>query len=144
MFALLSVTAVTAQTDTKERKAPKEMTPEEMTTRMEKELGLTADQKTKVLALNKQYQDVLRGPGMGRPRGPRPDAQTGATGQQRQRPERPQMTEAQKAEMNKHRAKRQEYDKKLQTILTEKQMKNWRKRQRQGGPGGPRPESRGQ
>lgn len=53
MMALLSVTAVTAQTDNRERKAPKEMTPEEM---------------------------------------------------------------------NKHREKRQEYDKKLQTILTEKQM----------------------
>ena len=133
-------------------KAPKEMTPEEMTTRMEKELGLTADQKTKVLALNKQYQDVLCGPGMGRPRGPRPDAQTGATQQnQQQRPERPQLTDEQKAQMKQQMEKRKEYDQKLKSILTDKQYKKFQKQHKHGhhgrpghhggprGPRGPRP-----
>ena len=66
LVALLSMTAVMAQNDNKERKAPKEMNPEEMTNRMTKDLELTADQKAKVLALNTEYKDVLRGPGMGR------------------------------------------------------------------------------
>ena len=136
MVALLSMTAMMAQdTDKKERKAPKEITPEEMTTRMAEELALTDDQKTKVLKLNQQYKDVLGGPGMGRgPRGPRPDGQSGATQQQDQRPERPQLTDAQKAEMKQHMEKRQAYEKELQGILTEKQFKNWRKQQRHGGP----------
>ena len=37
LVALLSMTAVMAQNDNKERKAPKEMNPEEMTNRMTKE-----------------------------------------------------------------------------------------------------------
>ena len=44
LVALLSMTAVMAQNDNKERKAPKEMNPEEMTNRMTKDLELTADQ----------------------------------------------------------------------------------------------------
>ena len=60
LVALLSMTAVMAQNDNKERKAPKEMNPEEMTNRMTKDLELTADQKAKVLALNTEYKDVLR------------------------------------------------------------------------------------
>ena len=126
------------------------MTPEEMTTRMEKELGLTADQKTKVLALNKQYQDVLRGPAMGRPRGPRPDAQTGATQQNQQ--QRPQLTDEQKAQMKQQMEKRKEYDQKLKSILTDKQYKKFQKQHKHGhhgrpghhggprGPRGPRPQ----
>ena len=152
LVALLSMTAVMAQNDNKERKAPKEMNPEEMTNRMTKDLELTADQKAKVLALNTEYKDVLRGPGMGRgmgPRhhgGPRPDGQTGAT-QQQQRPERPQLTDAQKEEMKKNfeaqMEKRKEYDKKLKEVLTAAQYKKYKKHHHHsghhGGPRGPRP-----
>lgn len=139
MVALLSITSVMAQNDNKERKAPKQFTDEEMVERMAQELDLTADQKTKVLALNKEYKDVLRGPGMGRsPRGPRPDGQSGAT--QQQRLERPQMTDAQKAEMQKNMEKRKEYNEKLKNILTDDQFKKYQERQHRGRHhGGPRP-----
>ena len=142
LVALLSMTAVVAQNDNKERKAPKEVNPEEVTNRMAKELDLTADQKAKVLKLNTEYKDVLRGPGMGpgmgrgHHGGPRPDAQTGATDKQ-QRPERPM-----KKNFEKQMEKRKEYDKKMQEVLTEAQYKKYKKHHRgghHGGPRGPRP-----
>ena len=130
LVALLSMTVVMAQNDNKERKAPKEVNPEEVTNRMVKELDLTADQKAKVLKLNTEYKDVLRGPGMGRGHrgGPRPDGQKDANEKQ-QRPERPQLTDAQKNEMKKNfekqMEKRKEYDKKMQEVLTEAQYKKF-------------------
>ena len=53
MVALLSMTAMMAQNENGnngERKAPKQLTPEEMTEKMATDLSLTAEQKTKVLA----------------------------------------------------------------------------------------------
>ena len=147
LVVLLSMTAVVAQNDNKERKAPKEVNPEEVTNRMAKELDLTADQKAKMLKLNTEYKDVLRGPGMGPGHhgGPRPDGQTGATEKQ-QRPERPQLTDGQNEEMKKNfekkLEKRKEYDKKMQEVLTEAQYKKYKKHHRgghHGGPRGPRP-----
>lgn len=155
MVALLSMTAAVAQSnDTKkEFKAPKKPTPEEMTNRMAKDLSLTDQQKAQVLALNKEYEKVLGGPGMRR--GPRPqksDVEKSATEQapkakpQGERPERPQLSEAQKAEMKQNMEKRKEYDIKLKKILNDKQYENYQKMYRRGfgGPhghhGGPRPD----
>ncbi len=134
MVALLSMTVVMAQdSDKKERRAPKQMTAEQMTERMTKELSLSDDQKTKVLALNKQYKDVLGGPGMGRPRGPRPDGNTSATeGQQNSRPE---MTDAQKAEMKKNMEQRTAYEKELKSILSTDQYKKYQSSQKRGPKG---------
>lgn len=138
MVALLSMTAMMAQNDKSDKKAPKEPTPEEMTARMAKDLNLTDDQKTKVLALNKEYKDMFKGgPRMGGPRGPKPDGKSGATDNQ-QRPERPQMTDAQKAEMKKHMEQRKAYDQKLKSILTADQYKSWQKQHKRGPKGGPR------
>ena len=138
MIALLSMTAVMAQNDKSDKKAPKEPTPEEMTARMAKDLNLTDDQKTKVLALNKEYKDMFKGgPCMGGPRGPKPDGKSGATDNQ-QRTERPQMTDAQKAEMKKHMEQRKAYDQKLKSILTADQYKSWQKQHKRGPKGGPR------
>ena len=138
MVALLSMTAMMAQNDKSDKKAPKEPTPEEMTARMAKDLNLTDDQKTKVLALNKEYKDMFKGgPRMGGPRGPKPDGKTEATDNQ-QRPERPQMTDAQKAEMKKHMEQRKAYDQKLKSILTADQYKSWQKQHKRGPKGGPR------
>ena len=138
MVALLSMTAMMAQNDKSDKKAPKEPTPEEMTARMAKDLNLTDDQKTKVLALNKEYKDMFKGgPRMGGPRGPKPDGKSEATDNQ-QRPERPQMTDAQKAEMKKHMEQRKAYDQKLKSILTADQYKKWQKQQKRGPKGGPR------
>ena len=138
MVALLSMTAMMAQNDKSDKKAPKEPTPEEMTARMAKDLNLTDDQKTKVLALNKEYKDMFKGgPRMGGPRGPKPDGKSGATDNQ-QRPERPQMTDAQKAEMKKHMEQRKAYDQKLKSILTADQYKKWQKQHKRGPKGGPR------
>ena len=138
MVALLTMTAAVAQDAKTEKKAPKEPTAQEMTDRMAKDLNLTDDQKAKVLALNNEYKDVLRGPSMRRSRGPRPDGQTGATAQQpQQKKERPQLTDEMKAQMKANMKKRMEYDAKLQQILTDEQYKNFRKQhQRRGGRGG--------
>lgn len=151
MVALLSMTAMMAQDNNNgERKAPKQLTPEEMTEKMATDLSLTAEQKAKVLDLQKEYQDINRGPRMGGMRGPRPqaDGQSGATAQ---RPERPQLTEEQKAEMQKQMERRREYNDKLKGILTAEQFEKYQKQFRHGGPrpggfgrgprpGGPRPE----
>ena len=151
MVALLSMTAMMAQGNNNgERKAPKQLTPEEMTEKMATDLSLTAEQKAKVLDLQKEYQDINRGPRMGGMRGPRPqaDGQSGATAQ---RPERPQLTEEQKAEMQKKMERRREYNDKLKGILTAEQFEKYQKQFRHGGPrpggfgrgprpGGPRPE----
>lgn len=132
MVALLSMTAAVAQeTSTQpERKAPKQPTPAEMTDRMASKLNLTDEQKAKVLALNTEYQDVLKGPGMrgGQPRPPKGDAK------------RPEPTDEQKAEMKAQMQKREEYDKKLKDILTDDQYKAYQKMQprHHGGRGGHR------
>ena len=151
MVALLTMTAAVAQDNNSEnRQRPefKKPTPEEMANRMAESLKLDENQQKKVLELNKEYESVLAGPGMGRgfgrgQRGPRPDGQTGASQQnnQQQRPERPQMTEEQRAQFQQMMEKRQEYDKKLKEILTEDQYKTYQEqnqRRGRGGFGGPR------
>ncbi len=144
MLALLTMTTVMAQGNEKERRAPKQMTAEEMTSRMTKDLSLTADQKSKVLSLNKEYQNYLGGPGMGGPRGSRPDddaQKSSSNKQQRQGP--PQMSESQKKQMKEHMAKRQEYDKKLKSILSSDQYKKYQQQNKRRGPGdGKRPEKK--
>jgi hypothetical protein len=53
----------------------------------------------------------------------------------------PQLTEEQRAQMQKNMEKRQEYEKKLQTILTEEQYQTYQQqRTRRGGGRGPRPQ----
>ena len=152
MVALLTMTVAVAQNNENgQRPEFKKPTPEEMTNRMAENLKLDDKQKSKVLALNKEYESVLMGgPGMGRGfgrgmgRGPRPDGETGATqknDQQKQRPQRPKMTDEQKAQMKANMEKRQEYDKKLKDILTDDQYKTYQEqhqRHGRGGFGGPR------
>lgn len=157
MVALLSMTAVQAQENEKnsERqfRGPRQMTPEQMTERMSDNLKLTDEQKTKVLALNKEYEKVIAGPGMRGPRPQRPDGESGATAQKDQkRPQRPQLTDEQRQEMKQRMEKRQEYEKKLKEILTEQQYKQYQESRpgRRGfgrgfgggrpGQGGPRPQ----
>lgn len=157
MVALLSMTAVQAQENEKnsERqfRGPRQITPEQMTERMSNDLKLTDEQKTKVLALNKEYEKVIAGPGMRGPRPQRPDGESGATAQKDQkRPERPQLTDEQREEMKQRMEKRQEYEKKLKEILTEDQYKKYQESRpgRRGfgrgfgggrpGQGGPRPQ----
>jgi Spy/CpxP family protein refolding chaperone len=145
MVALLTMTAAVAQNSDnnngRQRREFKKPTPEEMTNRMADQLKLDDKQKSKVLDLNKEYEGVLGGPGMGRGfgrgmRGQRPDAQSGATEQNgQQRPQMPQLTEEQRAQMKQMMEKRQEYDKKLKDILTDDQYKTYQQ-QRRGGRGG--------
>ena len=59
VLAFLSLTVALAQSNNAERKAPRKMTHEEMTTQMVSQLKLNDAQKTKVAALNKEYQDYL-------------------------------------------------------------------------------------
>ena len=138
MVALLSMTAAMAQDNSGERKAPKQPSVEEMTNRMAERLNLTDDQKTKVLELNKEYQNLLKD--FRRPRGPRPDGQTGATPRDgSQKGKRPELTDEQKARMKDFQVKREEYDEKMKQILNDDQYQNWKKMQgHHGRPGGPR------
>ena len=160
MVALLSMTAVQAQESDKKQeqqfRGPRQVTPEQMTERMTNDLKLTDEQKTKVLALNKEYEKVIAGPGM---RGPRPGRGNGEAQEGQQRPERPQLTDEQREqlrkEMQERMKQREEYEQKLKEILTEDQYKQYqesRPRRRGfggrghgrhggfGGQGGPRPQ----
>ena len=175
MVALLSVTAMQAQDNNNvqtqaqtaktlilpEGQRPKVMdlngTPELRTESMKKELSLTDEQATKVLALNKEYQDVFaqdsrRGGDMRPQRQQKADGKTSATApQQRQRA---QLTDEQKAEMKAKMEKRKAYNDQLKTILTAEQFEKYQQTQmrrgarrgqgspnnRQGARRGPRPE----
>lgn len=107
MVALLMLTVSQAQTQ-KKTASQKKMTHSEMTTQMTSKLKLSNAQKTKVAALNKEYESVLQGP-------------------------RPEKTEAQKTQMKQQQAKRQEYELKLKKILTDDQYKSYQKMQPQPG-----------
>lgn len=150
LVALLSLTAVFAQSDNKEQRAPRELTPQQRTDFLAKKLNLTDAQKSQLLVLNTEYADVLKGPGLRHGKHPRkPVDGESAASQQTQRPERPQMTDAQRDEMKKQFEKRKEYDEKVKKLLTEEQYKEYKKLQprRHGHPGhhgkgpkGPRPD----
>lgn len=119
-------------------------TPEQITDRMTNDLGLNADQKSKVLELNKEYYDViLMGPrgghggpqGHGRPQGNQNvDGNSGAT--QGQPQQRPQMTEEQKAQFEARKAKREEYNNKVKAILDADQLAKFEEAQKRGPHGG--------
>ena len=133
MVALLSMTAVMAQDgDKKERKAPKEFNAEEMTNRMADDLELTAEQKAKVLDLNKEF----------------------VKDQKEQMKERKEQMKERKERMEKRKEfgeKRKAYNEKLKSILTPEQYKKFQEKNRHGhhgrpghhggprGPRGPRP-----
>ncbi|MBP1541291.1 MAG: DUF4890 domain-containing protein, partial [Prevotella sp.] len=138
LVALLSLTAVFAQSDNKEQRAPRELTPQQRTDFLAKKLNLTDAQKSQLLVLNTEYADVLKGPGLRHGKHPRkPVDGESAASQQTQRPERPQMTDAQRDEMKKQFEKRKEYDEKVKKLLTEEQYKEYKKLQprRHGHPG---------
>ena len=124
MMALLTMTTAMAQPS--DRKAPKKMTHQEMTTQMTSKLKLNDAQKAKVAALNKEYQDILMPP----------EPPKNADGS---RPEPPKNGDKAmpKKPNSKHMAKRQEYEKKLKQILTDEQYKTYQKMQ---PPHGKRPE----
>lgn len=132
---LLAMTAGMAQND-----RPAKIDATTLTELLVKQLGLTSKQKTKVQALNKKYESVLGGPGMG---GPRPergnnDGNGGKRGD-RGNGQRPEMTDAQKAEMQQRQTQRQAYEKELKNILTDDQYQNYQKMGRPQGNGGQRP-----
>ena len=148
LVALLTMTAAVAQNNGNgQRRGFQRQTPEEMTNRMAEQLKLDDKQKSKVLDLNKEYEGVLGGPGMGRGFG---RGQGGPGGfQGGQQGQRPELTEEQRAEMRKQMQQRmeqrQEYEKKLKDILTDDQYKTYQEQQQQrrgrggrGGFGGPR------
>ena len=127
MVALLSMTAVMAQDgDKKERKAPKEFNAEEMTNRMADDLQLTAEQKAKVLDLNKDF----------------------VKDQKEQMKERKEQMKERKEKRKEFGEKRKAYNEKLKSILTPEQYKKFQEKNRHGhhgrpghhgGPRGPRP-----
>ena len=92
------------------------MTHEEMTTKMVSQLKLNDAQKTKVAALNKEYQDYLMPEP---PQGEGPDKNG----------EKPDMKKPgnKKPGTDNHQGKRQEYEKMLKKILTDDQYKSYQK-----------------
>jgi Spy/CpxP family protein refolding chaperone len=124
MMALLTMTTAMAQPS--DRKAPKKMTHQEMTTQMTSKLKLNDAQKAKVAALNKEYQDILMPP----------EPPKNADGSRPEPPKNGDKAMPKKPD-SKHMAKRQEYEKKLKQILTDEQYKSYQKMQ---PPHGKRPE----
>lgn len=116
MVALLTMTSAMAQSS--DRKAPKKMTHQEMTTQMTSKLKLNDAQKAKVAALNKEYQDILMPP----------EPPKKADGSRPEPPKNGDKAMPKKLD-SKHMAKRQEYEKKLKQILTDEQYKNYQKMQ---------------
>ena len=116
MMALLTMTTVMAQPS--DRKAPKKMTHQEMTTQMTSKLKLNDAQKAKVAALNKEYQDILMPP----------EPPKNADGSRPEPPKNGDKAMPKKPD-SKHMAKRQEYEKKLKKILTDEQYKSYQKMQ---------------
>ena len=105
---------------------------------MAEKLGLSSDQKTKVEALNKEYAELFTRPQMRRA------TQGGSsTG------ERPELTDEQKAQMKANmearRTKREEYNTKLKSILTDTQYQNYQSQMqsRRGHRGGQHSGQRG-
>lgn len=97
-------------------------TPEQVTEKMAEELGLSADQKAKVLALNEEYKDVIghhhhgpHGEGHGHDKADKGNGNGHGHG------DRPELTEEQKAAFAARKAKKEEYESKLKTILTDEQ-----------------------
>ncbi|MBR2231490.1 MAG: DUF4890 domain-containing protein [Prevotella sp.] len=128
MVALLSMTAMMAQTNNGERKAPKKMTHEEMTSQMNSKLKLSSDQKTKVAALNKEYQDYLMPEPPQKPEG---DKDSNSKKQKDSKKSASKKPDQKPSTNGQNQAKRQEYDKKLKQILTDDQYKNYQKMQPQ-------------
>ena len=116
MMALLTMTTAMAQPS--DRKAPKKMTHQEMTTQMTSKLKLNDAQKAKVAALNKEYQDILMPP----------EPPKMADGSRPEPPKNGDKAMPKKPD-SKHMAKRQEYEKKLKQILTDEQYKTYQKMQ---------------
>ena len=116
MMALLTITTAMAQPS--DRKVPKKMTHQEMTTQMTSKLKLNDAQKAKVAALNKEYQDILMPP----------EPPKNADGSRPEPPKNGDKAMPKKPD-SKHKAKRQEYEKKLKQILTDEQYKNYQKMQ---------------
>ena len=130
MVALMTLTVAQAKTQTKS--APqKKMTHSEMTTQMTSKLKLSDAQKTKVAALNKEYESVLQGgPGMNDDKSSKQQAKKS---DDKKKGSRPEMTDAQKTQMKQQQAKRQEYELKLKKILSDDQYKTYQKMQPQPG-----------
>jgi Spy/CpxP family protein refolding chaperone len=139
-LVILTLTA-SAQSDGNRHPRP---TPEQITDRMAEQLSLTDAQKSQVLALNTEYQDVIGGPGFGHGRpggGPHgqhgqhnnSDGESGATDNSNaNHHQRPELTEEQKAKFEEMRAKRDEYNIKLKSILTADQYAKYEDSQKRG------------
>ena len=154
---MIAAAALTFAANAQQGNRPEPPTPEQTTERMAQQLELTDAQKSQVLVLNTEYQDVIGrpfggpgmgGPGMGRPNGPRPeggekpDGVSGATnnGNPPAQGNRPELTEEQKAKFEEMRTKREEYNTKLKAILTDEQYAKYEESHKHGthhgGPNG--------
>lgn len=117
LVAMMSLTVAIAQNNM----PPRKVSPADMTAQMKQQLALTDEQEVKVQALNEQYADLMMGLA-GRGRHPlrgrfgRPHAEGDSTFR------RPQFTPEMKEQMEKVRARRQEYRKQLKEILTPEQL----------------------
>lgn len=120
---MLAMTATMAQNE-----RPAKMDATSLTELLVKQLGLSSTQKTKVSALNKKYESVLGGPGMGRPR--HDENSNSSNSGNNKRGQRPELTDTQKAEMQQRRTQRQAYEKELKSILTDDQYQNYQKMRR--------------
>ena len=124
LMMVAALTMTTAMAKQADGKPTKKMTHQEMTTQMTSKLKLNDAQKAKVAALNKEYQDVL----MQEPT-QKPDCNKTKAKKVNGKNVDNKKANAKKPAGTKNNAKRQEYEKKLKKILTDKQYKNYQKMQ---------------
>ena len=140
IVAMLTMTAAVAQEEApqnendrgrREIRGPfKQMTPQERTDKMAKDMELNDDQAGQVKALNEKYASMFE-----RPMGPRPE------GGERQQLTREEM----EAKMKEMRQQREGYNNELKAIVGDEKFEKYQKSQRhmRRPGGGNRPERRG-
>ena len=135
MIAAMTMSLAMAQnpSDGRPKNRPEPMTLEQITTQMQRKLGLNDEQYAKVKALNEKYADILKRPAM---RGMRPNGFGNMDNG-----ERPQMTEEMKNMMEEHRTKRLAYENELKSILSTSQYTTYQNMMPKRGHRGPEGEN---
>lgn len=131
----VSVSANAQESEQKRKMPSKEEMAQRMTDRMVSKYGLSDEQKTKLLELNKEYADKMPRPRRGEPRGR--NFNMGNDNGSSTRPARPS-----RDEMNQRREEmkqnREAYNSKLKEIMTNEQYKQYtddqQKQRQQRGP----------
>lgn len=130
LLAIMTMSfAMAQQTENSNRQPPKQMTTEQRLAQMQTKLNLSDKQVAQIKALNTEYADLFKGPGANGGQPPKRDESNTSSSENK----RPEMTTEMKAQMEKMQKRRQAYDAKLKTILTDSQYAAYQKMQPKRG-----------